>query len=107
LEEFLIYGLRYVYPAAMQAFSRGIATGLTAPIFGGELRAAGEQTPVWADAKGNTSGPAVEPLYKTVPFAVRKDPNLYVLLALIDSIRLGLSRERNLAVSKLHEILRG
>lgn len=105
LEEFLVYGLKYVFPVKMLGLTRGIATGLTAPVFGGELRAPSEQTPVWADPKGATSGPSVEPLYKTVPFAVRRDQTLYMLLAVVDSIRLGLSRERNLAVLKLHELL--
>ncbi|BCG01616.1 hypothetical protein PPGU19_061840 (plasmid) [Paraburkholderia sp. PGU19] len=105
LEEFLVYGLKYVFPVKMLGLTRGIATGLTAPVFGGELRAASEHTPVWADPKGATSGPSVEPLYKTVPHAVRKDQLLYVFLALADSIRLGLPRERNLAVRKLHELL--
>ncbi len=106
LEELIIHGIRYVFPAKMRELTRGIATGLTAPIFGGELRAAGQQIPVWPDPKGNTSGLAVEPLFKTVPMAVRRDPTLYVLLALVDSIRLGLPRERSLAALKLEELLR-
>lgn len=106
LEEFLVYGIKYVFPAKTLALTRGIATGLTAPVFGGELRAPSDQTPVWADPKGATSGPAVEPLYKTVPYAVRKDQTLYIFLALVDSIRLGLPREKNLAVHKLQELLK-
>lgn len=106
LLEFLVHGVRYVFPVRMQELTRGIATGMTAPVFGGELKSAGEQTPVWPDPKGNTSGLAVEPLFKTVPMAVRKDPTLYILLALVDSIRLGLPRERNLAISKLESILK-
>lgn len=105
LREFIIYGIRYVFPAKMQEMTRGIATGLTAPVFGGELRSAGQQVPVWPDPRGNTSGLAVEPLFKTVTMAVRKDPELYVLLALVDSIRLGLPRERKLAIKKLEDVL--
>ncbi|AYH41922.1 hypothetical protein [Azoarcus sp. DN11] len=106
LRDFIIYGIRYVFPAKMQEMTRGIATGLMAPVFGGELRSAGQQIPVWPDPRGNTSGLAVEPLFKTVTMAVRKDRNLYILLALVDSIRLGLPRERNLAIKKLEDVLR-
>lgn len=106
LLEFLVYGIRYVFPVKMQENTRGIATCLTAPIFEGELRSV-EQPPVWPYAKGNSSGPAVEPLYKTVPMAVNKDPQLYAMLASVDSIRLGLPRERNLAIKKLETLLRG
>jgi hypothetical protein len=106
LREFLVHGIRYVFPVRLGGMTRGIATGLTAPVFGGELRAADGQPPVWPDPKGNTAGLTVQPLFKTVPLAVRKDADLYVLLALVDSIRLGLPREKNLAIAKLEDLLK-
>jgi hypothetical protein len=106
LLEFLVHGIRYVFPVRLGPLTRGIATGLTAPIFGGELRAADGQPPVWPDPKGNTAGLTVQPLFKTVPQAVRKDADLYVLLALVDSIRLGLPREKNLAITKLETLMK-
>jgi hypothetical protein len=36
-----------------------------------------------------------------VPYAVRRDPELYALLALVDAIRLGNPREANLAADLL------
>jgi len=39
----------------------------------------------------------LEPLYKNVPYAALRDPALYELLALVDAIRDGRARERNLA----------
>ncbi|MCA8044047.1 hypothetical protein [Burkholderia seminalis] len=105
LEEFLSYGIRFVFPAQMQSLTRGIPTGLTAPIFDGILRSAGEHCPVWPDPHGGTLGPAVEPLYKTVATATRDDETLYKLLAIVDSIRLGQPRERKLAITQLHGLL--
>ena len=67
---------------------------------------AGEFVPVWPDARGNTKGQAVEPLFKSVPEAVRKDPQLYALLALTDAIRFGQARERGYAVDKLITLLK-
>jgi len=106
LQEFLVYGVRYVFPVRMQEFTRGIATGLTAPVFNGVLKGAVDQVPVWPDPRGNTSGLAIEPLFHTVPKAVRQDRLLYELLALVDSIRMGLPRERNLATSLLVDLLK-
>lgn len=106
LTEFLIYGIRYVFPVKPQNLVRGIATGMTAPVFSGTLKSLGEQTPVWPDPKGKTSGLSVEPLFKSVPKAVRSDPQLYILLALVDSIRLGLPRERSLAIDMLSQALK-
>jgi hypothetical protein len=105
LEEFLSYGIRFVFPAHTLGLARGIPTGLTAPIFKGVLRSAGEHSPVWPDPHGDTLGLAVEPLYKTVTTAIRDDETLYKLLAVVDSIRLGQPRERKLAITQLHTLL--
>lgn len=106
LQEFIVYGIRYVFPVAMQGLTRGITTGLTAPVFKGELISGSDMPPVWPDSNGATPGFSVTPLFKTVPYAIRKDPGVYALLALVDSIRLGLPRERSLAISKLEQLLR-
>jgi hypothetical protein len=42
-------------------------------------------------------GLEVTPLFKSVGQAVRDDPELYALLALVDAIRMGSPREANLA----------
>lgn len=107
LFELIVYGLRYVFPATTGAVTRGIATSLGAPVLEGRLMTAGELLPVWPDARGNTKGVSVEPLYKSVPYAVRRDQRLYALLALTDAIRLGQPRERKLAESQLQELMRG
>ena len=52
---------------------------------------------MWPDARGNNKGLEVSPLFKTVGHAVRRDPELYALLALVDAIRIGSARESNLA----------
>jgi hypothetical protein len=106
LLEFIIYGLRYVFPAKPGALTRGIATGLAAPVLEGKLMTAGDLPPVWPDAKGNTKGVFVEPLYKTVPQAVRRDQRLYAFLALTDAIRFGQPRERKLASERLSLLLK-
>jgi hypothetical protein len=41
------------------------------------------------------------PLYKNVPEAARRDPKLYELLALVDAIRDGRAREREIAIDEL------
>lgn len=106
LLEFVVYGLRYVFPAKPGEVTRGIATGLGAPVLEGKLMTAGELVPVWPDPHGSTKGVAVEPLYKTVTGAVRRDSRVYALLALTDAIRLGQPRERNLAAELLAQMLR-
>lgn len=107
LNEFLLYGLRYVFPVKPQQLTRGIPTGLSAPIFEGELFSAGAHLPVWPEPSESTLGLAITPLFKTVTTAIRNDLELYQLLALVDAIRLGLPRERKLAAEILQRKLIG
>lgn len=106
LFEFIVYGLRYVFPARPAELTRGIATGLAAPVLQGKLMSAGDIPPVWSDAKGNTKGSLIEPLFKTVPQAVRRDQRLYAFLALTDAIRMGQPRERTMAAEILNKLLK-
>ncbi|ABS48602.1 hypothetical protein BZ17_3879 [Yersinia pseudotuberculosis IP 32953] len=101
LFELIIYGLRYIFPTRIGELTRGIATSIGAPVLQGKLMGAGDVIPVWPDAKGNTKGQSVEPLFKTATYAVRRDPEMYALLALIDGVRIGQPRERNFASDML------
>lgn len=105
LSEFIIHGLRYVYPAKLAEITRGIATAWAAPVLQERLMSAGEIAPVWPDARGKTMGQALAPLFKSVPVAVRKDPYLYSLLALTDALRIGQPRERDIAIEKLNSLM--
>jgi len=105
LFEFIVFGLKYVFPAKPKEITRGIATAFAAPVLKDKLMSAGEFVPIWPDAKGNTKGQAVEPLYKSVGHAIRRDPEMYSLLALVDAMRLGQPREKALAADLLKQSL--
>lgn len=106
LQLFIQHGLRYVFPAERGELTRGIPTSFAAPVMSGKLMSAGENFFVWPDTNGKEVGTSIQPLYKSVPLAVKRDPKVYELLALIDAIRLGNAREINLAVEMLEEALR-
>ena len=106
LLEFIVHGIKYVFPANPSAIVRGIPTSIAAPVLKGKLMTAGEIICVWPDAMGKELGQSIEPLYKTVPFAVKKDPRLYGYLALIDAIRMGQGRESTFAAKELENRLR-
>lgn len=106
--EFLVHGLKYVFPIATGAISRGMPTGYAAnPLKELFLSAEGEPVPVWPDPQGTVRGLAVEPLYKTVTSAAKKDHRLYEYLALVDAVRGGRARERAKAAEILRERLKG
>lgn len=105
LKEFIVHGLKYVFPAEPGKIMRGIPTSLAAPVMAGKLMSAGDVINVWPDPTGNQKGQSIQPLFKSVPKAVKQDPELYKLLALADAIRLGNARETQLAVKLLDDEL--
>jgi hypothetical protein len=105
LEEFLIHGLRYAFPAEKGAMTRGLPTAHAAEPLKRKLTQE-EPGPVWPYEKGPTRGYAFSPLHKKAPEAALKDQNLYELLALVDAIREGAARERDLAKRELLSRLR-
>jgi hypothetical protein len=107
LVEFLVHGLKYAFPAEHGGVTRGVVTSYAAEPLKSEIAGSNDLPPVWPWHEGDTRGIGLEPLYKTVPHAALRDPALYQLLALVDAIRDGRARERNLAerdlVQRLNE----
>lgn len=102
LLEFLLHGVRYIWPAAAGPVKRGVPTAFGAEPLASQLTAAPGEAPVWAHAAGTAKGPSLSPIYRTAPEAALADPALHRLLALLDALRTGRARERNLA-AKLME----
>jgi len=101
LEEFLIHGVKYAFPPDHGGLTRGVATGYAAPPLKDIIAQPNEPPPVWPDPEGDTRGYEFSPLYKTVPKAALKDNRLYELLAIVDAIRDGRAREREIAIKEL------
>ena len=96
-EEFLVHGAKYMFPAIHGGVTRGMLTSYAAPPLNRQISSGPDLPPVWPYAMGKHRGVSLEPLHKTVPLAARADPRLYELLALLDALRDGRARERNLA----------
>jgi len=94
--------MKKVILALMFSFA---TTGYAAPPLSKHFTSAGEPSPVWPDAQGEVRGSAFSPLYGLAPRAARADPQLYELLVLIDAIRGGRTRERELAIAELRKRL--
>lgn len=98
--EFLIYGLRYVFPTQPGAMVKGIPTAHSAsPIK--EHISSGSDVYVWPSAKGTHRGQAIEPLFKSIPQIVQEDKLFHELLVIVDTIRVGKVRELNIAIEEL------
>ena len=104
-EEFLVYGLKYVFPTEPGAIVKGIPTAHSAsPIK--EHISSDADVYVWANARGTHRGQAIEPLYKSLPQIVQEDKLFYELLIIVDTIRVGRVREIKIAVEELKKRLK-
>lgn len=97
--------LRWVFPVRPGPLARGIPTGFAAPVLADQVLSAGQNPYVWPDARGKATGQSITPLYKSVPLAVRRDADLYAMLAVLDALRLGQPRERAIARDRLASLL--
>lgn len=109
VEECLVPGVKYFLPVQLGAYTRGIATSYAAPIFEKHIVLGDDPIPVWPSGDGNQRGVALEPLYRSVPQSLTKHPDqlFYEILVLIDAIRTGRVRERNIAIKLLKERIHG
>ena len=104
LLEFLQYGLRYVFPQKPGPVVRGIPTAHAASPLKEEIQSTEDY--VWPYHKGTIRGHSIVPLYPSVPEAVIKDAALYELLTLVDALRVGRAREKELAIDMLKKRLK-
>ena len=106
-EEFAIHALRFVAPAQLGALVPGVPAAWAAEPMVGAIRSSGEEpSPVWPYARGKVRGQAVEPLHPAAPEAVEDWPELGEILALLDSLRAGDARIRQVAAELLERMLR-
>jgi len=105
LLELLIHGVRYVFPAERGRRTRGMATGPSVGPLSERLTTNEEAPLVWPYARGKNRGESLVPLYETVPEAAANDPALYALLTVVDSLRVGGARVREVAALVLEELV--
>lgn len=87
LLEFLVYGLKHVFPVVPGRLLRGMPTAFSAPVLVEDFVV--DHPHVWPAKGHSTKGVSINPLYETVPLACEEDPLLYDLLALTDALRIG------------------
>jgi len=97
--EFLNFGIRYAFPQQPGPIVRGIPTAHSAAPLANQISS--DEPYVWPAAFGNVRGHAIAPLYPKAIVAAERDPKLYEVLALIDALRVGRARERNIASEEL------
>lgn len=96
LEEFLLHGARYSFPPHRSRRQRGVPTAHSAPVLHSVLN--GDIDPlVWPSPSGTVVGEGLKPLIPGAALFAEHAPQLYDLLALVDAIRAGTARDREVA----------
>jgi hypothetical protein len=103
LMDFLQYGIRYAFPQQPGAVVRGVPTSHSASPLKEHIQSTEHY--VWPYGKGTVRGHSIMPLYSSAIEAALKDAQLYQLLALVDAMRVGRARERELAIRQLKATL--
>jgi len=101
LHEFIFHGVKYAFPPIYGPVTRGLPTSIGAPPLKSLFMHSDSLVPVWPDSEGQERGISLQPLYASVPSAARVDSKLYEVLVLVDAVRAGAAREREIAINEL------
>ena len=101
LKEFIQHGVRYAFPSTLGAIVRGVPTGVSVPPLNQFFVDSHEAPLVWPSLEGNSRGQSLIPLHPSVTSSSLIDNKLYELLALVDAIRCGTAREREIAIIEI------
>jgi hypothetical protein len=106
-EELTIHAARFIAPAPLGELTRGVPAAWAAqPIARTIRQPKSEPPPVWPDPLGSVRGQALQPLHPAAAKASRDTPQLASLLSIIDSLRAGDTRVRQVAAAALRDMLR-
>jgi hypothetical protein len=85
--------------------TRGMPTSYAVAPLAGKISHSEDDVPVWPDPDGTVRGWTLTPLCRSAPEAAEKDPQLYEWLALVDAVRCGRAREREMAIRMIRKRL--
>jgi hypothetical protein len=106
-EELLVHAGRFLAPAHLGELASGIPAAWAAKPMAALIRESpGDLSPVWPSATGRVRGQALPPVHPAATKAIETSPQLAELLSVIDSLRAGDARVRQVAAEFLHDTLR-
>jgi hypothetical protein len=95
---------RWIAPAKVGDWELGLPTAHSEPHLAARFR--GDADPVVLPLPhGPLRGRAIPPLHPQAPAAAARDPRLHRLLAIVDALRIGRARDREIAASELRQCL--
>lgn len=105
LMDVLQYGIAYFFPSQPGPVMRGIPTAHSAPPLSNQI--VSNEHYVWASGTGEVRGHTIIPLYPGALKAAKANKELYEMLALVDALRAGRAREKELSLKELKKRIIG
>ena len=106
LHEFLVHGARYAFPAVHGPERFGLPTAGAHPelaaVFGADDVV---RTLVWPMEGGTVRGETLVPLFNGLTKVASRDARLHKMLACVDGIRVGNSRQRGAGAELLRHLI--
>lgn len=95
LLDFIVSGVPYAFPGELGTETMGVPTAHSGLPLAEHFHSA--DFVVWPSVRGLERGQSLVPLVPSAPDFVETNPAMYALLTLVDALRVGRARERNLA----------
>lgn len=89
------------FPAKYGPIALGLPTGIAAVNLPDIQTPADDLPFVWPSPEATTRGKSIKPLYRSAPQAAKMDRSLHECLALVDLLRIGAAREKEVAIQEL------
>lgn len=105
LGEFVLFGVRYAFPAVRGPLTEGVPTAYSASPLATEIDAV--DVLVWPSKRAADAvrGFSITPLYRQAPELPLRSQSTYRLLVLVDALRVGDARTRNAARTHIEQAL--
>lgn len=101
LLDFVRFGLPFVFPAVRGPIMIGVPTAYSAPVIKKFFGV--REYLVWEHEDGTERGESIAALYPNAPKAALANREIYDTLALLDVMRIGKVREKEIALNLLHK----
>jgi hypothetical protein len=99
--EFILHAIKYIFPAEVGALSTGVPTAFSSPMHKKMVVHDTNDIYVWPSPRGSKRGQVIKPFYPELAEAALEDDEFYGLMSAIEILRIGRTRERDLAASYL------
>lgn len=104
-EEFLVGAVQFGFPPIWGPVCKGVPTAWSAEPLSSQLHVSPGDHVVWPTPDGRRKGRSLQPLHPVLPELSRSNKQVYRWVTLVDAVRAGRAREREIAADLIHALI--